>query len=221
MLTTSILLAIQALTAAPSDSAFLSGDTLRIEPLGLRLIIPAFWMGRIPPGATPSAPGAGRFGCQLMQRSAVEERIITDREKLTALQRALSEPRQTYEAALDSIAPRTALVAHLSAVPYASSCLAPHVLVYVVDKSLARPSAFAGVASREVVRQYSGIKNASADSAGWSMVRLSWTESKTDFIRPATLEIWCRQLGDRLVILGIMEGWSGKGDMASLLSSIR
>ena len=221
MLIASLLIVLQALAVAPSDTAFLSGDTLHIAPMGLRLTVPSFWMGRIPSGTTPSAPGGGRFGCQLMERSTLSERIVTDRAQLSSRSRGRYGPKQVFDLVLDSIVPGSALVAHVGAVPFARNCVAPHVRIYVADTVAAQPSAFARVARRVIERQYSGIKSVTTDSAGWTIVRLAWTEAKTDFIRPAALDIWSRRMGGRLVILGVMEFWAGKDDTAALLNSIR
>lgn len=221
MLTAASLLVIHALAGAPSDTAVLSGDTLHIAPIALRLTIPSLWMGRTPIGATPIAPGGGRFGCQLMERSTLNERILTDRAQLASRARGQYGPKQVYDTALDSIVPESALVAHVGAVPYARNCIAPHVRIYVADTGAARPDAFALVARRVIERQYPGIKSVTTDSAGWNIVRLAWTEAKTDFIHPATLDIWSRQMAGRLVILGVMDSWAGKDDTTALLKSIR
>ena len=215
-----LLLAVQTLASVP-DSAYLSGDTLRVEPTGLRLTVPSFWMGRVPPAATPLAPGAGRSGCQLMERSSVEERVVTQRRQLVARERYRYGTKQAYDRALDSIVPAAALVAHVGGVPFARNCLAPHVRIYVADKSSVDTSAFASVARREIERLYTSVNSASVDSAGWHIQRLSWTDSKTDFIHPGTLEIWHRVVGEGVVILAVMDAWSGREDTAALLKSIR
>lgn len=216
-----ILLAVRTLATAPGDSAYLSGDTLRVEPVGLRLTVPSFWMGRVPTGATSLVPGAGRLGCQLSERSTVEERIVTRREQLVAHDGYPHGTKMAPELALDAVVPVEALVAHVGAVPFASNCIAPHVRIYVVEKAAREPVAISLVAPRAIDRHYSDVGSISVDSAGWKILRLSWTDSKTDFVHPGTLEIWYRQFGSRAVILSVMDAWSGKEDTAAFLTSIR
>ena len=213
-----LVLAARMLAVVPVDSAYLAGDTLRIEPVGLRVTVPSFWMGRVPPGATPLAPGGGRFGCQLMERSTVDERIVTDREQLATRERYRFGTKQAYDRALDSLAGSASLLAQLGGVPFARNCLAPQIRIYVADRATIDTAALGVVARREVERQYSAIKSVRTDSAGWSIERLSWTDSKTDFIHPGTLEVWYRVVGSRLIILAVMDAWSGKEDTAALLA---
>jgi hypothetical protein len=156
-----------------------------------------------------------------MEKSTVDERVVTDRARLASRRRWKAGTRQVYEAALDSIAPESALVAHVGSVPYASTCIGPQVRIYVTERLTVQPSAFAEVARREIERQYSRVTVSRSDSAGWTISRLAWTDSKTDFIHPGTLEIWYRQLGSRSVILGVMDAWSAKIDAAAFLGSIR
>lgn len=221
MMIVGILLAMRTLASAPGDSAYLYRDTLSVEPVGLRLTVPSFWMGRVPAGATSLNPGGGRSACQLSERSTVVERIVTRREQLVALDGYPYGSKLAPELALDSIVPAAALVAHVGGVPFETNCIAPHVRIYVVEKAAMEPVAIAVVARREIGRHYSDVASTSVDSAGWNILRLAWTDSKTDFVHPGTLEIWYRQLGSRVVILGVMDAWSGKEDTSAFLTSIR
>ena len=204
-----------------ADTARRTADTVFIEPPGVRLTIPSLWMGRVPPGAKPTVPGRGRFGCQLMISGPVEDRIVLDPNRFLTIQEGIFGERRAYQDALDAIFPASIMVAHLGGDRFNNSCLAPQVHIYVADSATVHPADFGPAAEPVIERAYSRVRRVESDSAGWHVVRISWTESKTDFIHPATLEIWARVVGSRMLILGIMDSWAARGDVAELLASIR
>jgi hypothetical protein len=205
----------------PRDTAYRSADTVFVEPIGARLTIPSFWMGRTPTDRTSFFPGGSRFQCQAMEAGAIEDRLVTDKLRLSSMPRPPYGPQKEYEAAFDSLVPRSLLAAQVGPVPYSRNCVAPHVRIYVADTTGLRLSSFGSIAVRQIEREYSGVRSASVDSAGWSIVRITWTESKTDFIHPASLEFWSRRIGHRMLILAVMDTWAGKDDVGALLNSVR
>ncbi|HEY4101766.1 MAG TPA: hypothetical protein VGM20_12910 [Gemmatimonadales bacterium] len=204
------------------DTARRAGDTVSIEPLGVRFTVPALWMGRFPPGTTPSKPGTGRFGCQLMINGPPEDRIVVDPARFPLITQRLVGERRSYQEALDAVVPVSAMVARAGGDRFDSSCIAPQVNFYVTDSASARSSDLMAIIAESIVgRNYSGVHSVTSDSAGWRAVHLSWSEHQSDFIRPATLEIWSRSIGNRFLIVGVMDSWSDPLDIADLLASLQ
>jgi hypothetical protein len=131
VLSVSVVLAFT--TMAANDSVRLVGDTLRIEPLGVRATVPALWMGRVPPDA--AAFGQGRFGCQLNVSGPVSDRVVTDPSKFAEIITGIYGPVRSAQEAIDSILPRSAMVANVGGDRFNGNCVAPKIHVYVADTS--------------------------------------------------------------------------------------
>lgn len=222
MLLISILLALAMPVAVQEHvSAKLVADTLQIEPLGVRFTVPPLWMGRIPGGGWESARDSGRFGCQMLISGAVEDRIVTAPEALEQITRGIFDPVRSYQTALDSIFIGARMVAHVGGDRFSGGCVAPQIHLYVSDTSSFEPSSIGDAAQRIVGRKYSKIHRTESDSSSWYIVRLNWTDAATDWIKPATFEIWTRRSGTNVLILGVMDRWSGRLDANAFLSSFR
>lgn len=217
VLSVSVVLALT--TMSPNDSVRLVGDTLRIEPLGVRATVPALWMGRVPPDA--AAYGQGRFGCQLNVSGPVSERVVTDPSKFAEIIKGIYGPVRSAQEALDSILPRTAMVANVGGDRFNGNCVAPKIHLYVTDTASLTAVPVASIAQRVVGRVFSGVKRAEGDSASWHVVNLSWNDRQTDFVKPGTLEILIRRFRDRVLLIAVMDGWSGRPDANEFLNSIR
>jgi len=170
---------------SPNDSVRLVADTLRIEPLGVRATVPALLMGRVPPAAAVN--DQGRFGCQLDVRKPVSERVVTDPSKFAEIIKGIYGPVRSAQEALDSILPRSAMVANVGGYRFNGDCVAPNVHLYVADTASLASVPIASIAQRVVEREFSGVKRTEADSASWHVVRLSWDDRQTDFFKPGTL----------------------------------
>jgi hypothetical protein len=203
----------------PNDTVRLVGDTLRIEPLGVRVTVPALWMGRVPPDA--AAFGQGRFGCQLNVSGPVSDRVVTDPSKFAEIITGIYGPVRSAQEALDSILPRSAMVANVGGDRFDGNCVAPKIHVYVADTTSLAAVPVASIAERVVERVFPGVKRTEADSASWHVVRLSWDDRQTDFFKPGTLEILMRRIRDRVLLVAVMDGWSGRQDTNEFLASIR
>jgi len=206
-----------ALAFASSDSARLVGDTVFIEPLGARFTIPASWMGQ----KGPTDPH--RSGCQtwpFYEVGPLEDRIITTPSRLATLTAGPASHLRVHEDALHAILKPSYLVAHVGAVPLTFGCLAPQVHVYVAAATEVRPRAFAANA-RSVLeqRKASDLSLTEADTLGWHRVSFLWRVFDNDFRYPTTLDVWSRTIGSRVVIVAVMDRWSGPVDTAELLSS--
>ncbi len=219
MLTFSIAVVIAAVTAA--DSARRVADTLFIEPIGVRATVPALWMGRIPEGATMNAPGRGRFGCQLNVSGPVSDRVVVDPMKFPAIIQGIYGPVRSAQEALDSILPRSAMVASVGGDRFNGNCVVPHIHLYVTDPAMLASLPVGSIAQRIIEKQFSGITRVESDSASWHVVNLSWSDRQTDFLKPGTLEILTRWFRDRLLVVAVMDGWSGRADTNEFLASIR
>ena len=219
MLVASIVLALASVM--PADSARRVADTLFIEPLGVRAIVPPLWMGRVPEGATMNAPGRGRFGCQLDVSKPVNDRVVVDPAKFPAMIQGIYGPVRSAQDALDSILPRSVMVANVGGDRFNGNCVAPHIHLYVADATLSASPSIASTAQRVVEKTFAGVKRVESDSASWHVINLSWNDRQTDFLKPGTLEILMRRFGDRLLLVAVMDGWSGRGDANEFLASIR
>jgi len=206
-------------TMAPNDSVRLVGDTLFIEPLGVRATVPALWMGRVPPDA--AAFGQGRFGCQLNVSGPVSDRVVTDPSKFGEIIKGIYGPIHSAQEALDSILPRSAMVANVGGDRFNGNCVAPKIHVYVADTASLAAVPVASTAERVVEQVFSDVQRTEADSASWHVVKLSWNDRQTDFYKPGTLEILTRRFRDRVLLVAVMDGWSGRQDANAFLASIR
>lgn len=209
------------LSVQSSDSVRRVADTLFFEPLSVRATVPALWMGRVSEGVTALAPGRGRFGCQIHVEGPADVRVIVNASQLATIGQGLYGPRRSYQDALDSILPRGSLLAHVGGDRFNGNCVAPQIHLYVVDAASVQPTSFASRVEAVAAQQYSGIQRAEIDSASWHIVRVSWTDNKTDFIKPATLEIYARRIGARLLLVAVMDGWAAQFDTEEFLNSIR
>jgi hypothetical protein len=205
----------------PTDSTRRVADTLFIEPLGVRALVPPLWMGRVPEGATMRAPGRGRFGCQLDVSKPISDRVVIDPADFPAMLQGIYGPVRSAQEALDSVLPRSAMVASVGGDRVNGSCVAPHIHFYVADAVLPISPMIASIAHRVVERTFQGVERVEGDSASWHVISLSWTDTQTDFIKPGTLEILTRRFGDRVLLVAVMDGWSGRGDANEFLASIR
>lgn len=219
MLSVSTVLSLAVLT--PNDSARRVADTLLIEPLGVRATVPALWMGRVPPGATIIAPGPGRFGCQIDVNKPVGERVVTDQSKFSEIIQGIYGPVRSAQEALDSILPRSAMVANVGGDRFNGNCVAPHIHLYVTDTASLASMPVAAIAQRVVEKVFSGVKRTESDSASWRVIKLSWDDRQTDFLKPGTLEIMIRRFRDRVLLVAVMDGWSDRLDANEFLASIR
>lgn len=219
MLVVSVLLSLSFV--APNDSVRRVADTLFIEPLGIRATVPALWMGRVPSGSTVLAPGKGRFGCQIHVEEPVNERIVTERSQFPAIMQGIYGPIRSAQEALDSIIPRSAMLASVGGDRFNGNCVAPHIHLYVVDSASLRSVSIAAITQRVVGKVFRGVKLAVGDSASWSVVKLSWDDRQTDFLKPGTLEVFTRRVRDRVLLVAVMDGWSDRPDADEFLASIR
>jgi hypothetical protein len=222
MLISSLLLALNTLTGSQvSDTARRVADTVFIEPVGVRLIIPPLWMGTIPAGEGAHSSGLGAFNCQLRISGPVDDRVVLDPSRFAATRQGLYGARRSYQNALDAILSNAMMVAHVGGDRFNSGCVAPHAQLYVAGAEDAAPAGFGAQAERVIALEYGGIKRVETDSASWHIVRISWTEAKTDWIHPATLEIWSQRIGNRFFVIAVMDSWANRVDSARLLASIR
>lgn len=222
MVVGSLLLALHLTgTAQPLDTARRVADTLVIEPLGIRLTIPSLWMGRIPAGATMGSPPQGRIGCQLGISGPPEDRIVVEPARFMLIQQGIFGERRSYQDALDAVVGGAPMVAHVGGDRFNSNCIAPQAHIYVLDTAAAHATGFGAVAQGIIERSYTGVRRVERDSAGWHVERIAWREAKTDFSHPATLDIWSRTIGSRVLIIGIMDSWAANGDTDRMLASVR
>ena len=219
MLMIAITFAVAALV--PADSVRRLADTLFIDPIGIRATVPVLWMGRVPEGATLMAPGRGRFRCQLSVSAPVSDRIVVDPENFPAMIQGISGPVKSAQEALDSILPRSAMVAIVGGDRFNGNCVAPHIHLYVTTPALLESLPVASVAKRVVERTFAGVTSVEADSASWHVVNLSWNDRQTDFLKPGTLEILTRRFRDRVLVVAVMDGWSDRVDANEFVGSIR
>jgi hypothetical protein len=217
----SVSLALSLAVMTPTDSVRRVVDTLYIEPLGVRATVPALWMGRIPAGATMVSPGKGRFGCQLNVGKPVNERVVTDRLTFPAIFQGIYGPLQSAQEALDSILPRSGMVASVGGDQFNGHCVAPHIHLYVTDTAAIAAVPVAAIAQRVVEKVFSRVKRIESDSASWHVIHLSWDDRQTDFLKPGTLDIMTRRFRDRVLIVAVMDGWSDRIDANEFLASIR
>ena len=190
VLSVSIVLALAVVSL--NDSVRLVADTLRIEPLGVRATVPALLMGRVPPAATVNGQGRygqGRFGCQLDVRKPVSERVVTDPSKFAEIIKGIYGPVRSAQEALDSILPRSAMVANVGGDRFNGNCVAPRTHLSVADTASLASVPVASIAQRVVGRVFSGVKRMEADSASWHVVKSSWDDRQADFFKPGTLEM--------------------------------
>ena len=224
MLVSALLLPVTfALSVPVADSTRLVADTLVIQPIGVHVTVPALWMGRVPPELTARRFGAGApFGCQIdASHSPLENRIVVDPSRFAGIQSGLFGERKSYQDALDMVLPVGSMVAHAGGDRFNSKCLAPQVHIYVADSAAVHVGNFLAQAQATIERQYPGVRGSETDSAGWHIVRFSWTETKTDFIHPASLMILARVIGGRALALGVMDAWTDPRNVNDLLTSIR
>ena len=219
MLSVSLALSLAVMT--PNDSIRRVADTLSIEPLGVRATVPALWMGRVPAGATMISPGKGRFGCQLDVGRPVSERVVIDRATFPAIIQGIFGPVQSAQEALDSILPRSAMVANVGGDRFNGNCVAPHIHLYVIDTASIAAVPVAAIAQRVVEKVFPGVTRIESDSASWHVINLSWDDRQTDFLKPGTLEIMTRRFRDRVLVVAVIDGWSGRIDANEFLASIR
>jgi hypothetical protein len=217
VLNTLLLTAVTTLSLQLGDTASRVADTLRIEPLGVRFTIPALWMGRTPDD--PSASGA--LGCQRNVSAPIEQRIVTAPEQLAQIFDGIYAPKRTYQTALDSLVPRAAMVAHVGGHRFNGNCVTPQIHVFVASAASIDLSALAATAERIVGREYTRIARAESDSGAWHIVHLSWTDAKTDWIKPASLEIRFRRYVAQVLVLGIMDAWADPRNAGAFVSSLR
>lgn len=220
MLLTNLAIAFSvAWNGSTADSARLLGDTVFIEPIGVRLTLPGLWLGRSAE-ARRTAAGQERLLCQYSVSGSVADRIVTDRVRLLALRDQARGHRQAYQAALDDVVPHSAAVAHVGGAPFSGGCGAPQIRVYIVDSTQAPPSDAGAVAQAAIERSFSGVTRTQVDSAGWRVTRMRWRVVEYDYIFPGTLDLWSRTVANRVVVVAVMDAWTAAGDVASVLSSL-
>ena len=222
MLLLPALMMLQGVPQATSpDSARRVADTVLIEPLGARVIIPSFWTGRSSGGSAESPARRDRLSCQNAPWGPLDGRVIVDQAQLANMGGKLFGSMRAAQGALDATVPRRSMVAHMGSARFDGQCLGPQVHLYVTDSLLHGPLVLGAVAQQLIARDYGPVQRTEADSAGWHLTRLSWTDDKTDFIHPGTLEVWTRKVRKRYIVLGIIYRFAGAIDTDELLSTLQ
>jgi hypothetical protein len=101
------------------------------------------------------------------------------------------------------------------------TCMTPQIHVFVTEAGLVELPSVGPTAERIVGRDYARIERAESDSGAWHTVRLAWTDSKTDWVKPASLDIWFRRYGSRILVLAVIDAWSDRTHTNAFLSSLR
>jgi hypothetical protein len=187
-------LVIQAFPA--TDTAYLEGERLLVQPIGITFRVPPVWLGNSPP--------KGRdYPCGNPPSGTVSDRIVTEPGRFRSLQRPGGEWKAEFAAVVDSVLPFRDLVAHLGGDPWNGNCGAMQMRVYVGDHLAWRTiEALPGV--RSARRYFKPVHRTQVDSAGWGITRLSWNAWYTDYGGPATVEFWSRSFGGRDLVLVFM-----------------
>ena len=185
-----------SLQLSVADSARLVDDRLVVEPIGLSLQIPALWLGRRGP--------PNLLLCDASPAGSVADRIRTDRRSFDDLRDLHGEWKREYSAAVNSILPFSALVAHLGGDPWNGNCGAPHMRIYVRDTTAEAVSKVAGRGVLAAEAFFKPVQRFDTDSAGWAVTRISWEAWYYDYGGTATLEFWSRRVGPKSVTLVFM-----------------
>jgi hypothetical protein len=146
---------------------------------------------------------------------------VLDHAQLAGLGGKLFGSVRAAQDALDATVPRGAMLAHMGAARFDATCLAPQVHFYVADSLLVGTQRLGEQAQRVIERDFRPVRRIEADSLGWHLVRLSWTDDKTDFIHPGALEVWTRRTGNRYLVLGIFDRFAGAAEVLELLMSLQ